>query len=263
MLTTNFLKTRTSTRQYLDKAIDEEDLKKLNEKIAEIQNELGNDQIKYFVSKNGQEIFDKLNGSAGYKGIMIKAPYYIGVSNLNNSDNSYVKGAYGLEAIITVLDKLNLGSCWVSLQDADVKLINEAFSCKEGEIYSMLAFGYPEDDQVREHKFDDRKGVNEFVFIDSLETKASVEQLEQRGMDDLFHYLRFAPSAYNSQPWRFLIVEDKIELYIEGYKGEINLIDAGIVMYYFDELTKSITNSKWQIETKAKGQYQYIGSKSL
>ena len=40
---------------------------------------------------------------------------------------------------------------------------------------SILAIGEATKQEVREHRYDDRKGINEFVFIDDLDHKASVE----------------------------------------------------------------------------------------
>ena len=130
---------------------------------------------------------------------------------------------------------------------------------------SILAIGEATKQEVREHRYDDRKGINEFVFIDDLDHKASVEELSQRGLDDLFSYLRFAPSSYNSQPWRFVLKDNFVKLYLEDYKDEANLVDAGIVMYYFDQLTKEISiNSIWEVEPKLDGsKYQFIAQKEL
>ncbi|MDU5913042.1 MAG: nitroreductase family protein [Anaerococcus vaginalis] len=265
MLTTNFLKTRTSTRDFKDQDVDETKIKKIHQIITEIQNRFGESDLNYKVNENGEEVYFKLKGNAGYKGVMIKAPLYVALEIKNNNKNALVKGAYGLEELITKLEEEGLGSCYVTVSGVSDDILKSAFVNAEGKIMSILAIGEASKEEVREHRYDDRKGVNEFVFIDSLDNKASLEELEQRGLDDLFSYLRFAPSSYNSQPWRFVLVDNLVKLYLEDYKYEANLVDAGIVMYYFDQLTKDISiNSNWDVDVKLdQEKFQFIAQKEL
>ena len=70
-------------------------------------------------------------------------------------------------------------------------------------------------------------------------------------------------------PIDFIILDvpedDKLSIYIKDYAGDVNLIDAGIIMYYIDELGKTISsNSKWDIKPVVDGkEYTYIASKNL
>ena len=54
-------------------------------------------------------------------------------------------------------------------------------------------------------------------------------------------------------------------IYIKDYAGTVNLIDAGIIMYYIDELGKTIaSNSKWDINPVLDAkEYTFIASKNL
>ncbi len=265
MLTTNFLKTRTSTRDFKDQNVDDTKVKKIYQIITEIQNRFGESDLNYQVNKKGEEVYFKLKGNAGYKGVMIKAPLYVGLEIKNDNKNALVKGAYGLEELITKLEEEGLGSCYITVNGVSDDILKSAFVNAEGKIMSILAIGEASKEEVREHRYDDRKGINEFVFIDSLDHKASVEELSQRGLDDLFSYLRFAPSSYNSQPWRFVLIDNLVKLYLEDYKDEANLVDAGIVMYYFDQLTKDISiNSNWDVDVKLdQDKFQFIAQKEL
>src|SRR5699024_5851331 len=239
MLTTNFLKTRTSTRDYLDKNVSQEDMEKVISLIEEETEKLGKDNLAFIVNTDGETIYKSLSGIAGYGGIMIKAPMYITLNILNNDSKSYVKGAYGMEELITKLNALGLGTCWITVSDVEKTVKESVFNFTEGEVNHLLAVGYPEDVSVREHRYDDRNGITDFVYIGDFNNRASIEQLEQYGLDDLFHYARFAPSAYNAQPWKFIVDGGEIKLYIENYKGIVNLLDAGIIMYYIDELIQT------------------------
>ena len=160
---------------------------------------------------------------------------------------------------------MGIGNCWITVGDVEEDVKKSLFNYEKGEVNLLLAIGYPVDTTVRQHQFDDRKGIGEFVFIDDLGNKATNEDLEQRGLDEIFAYARFAPSAYNAQPWRFLLVDDLIKLYIEDYKGNANLLDAGIIMYYIDKLGESISmGSNWEIKPEINDdKYVYIASKQL
>lgn len=265
MLTTNFLKTRTSTRDYLDKNLSQEDMEKVISLIEEETEKLGKGNLDYIVNTDGETIYKSLSGIAGYSGIMIKAPMYITLNILNNDSKNYVKGAYGMEELITKLNALGLGTCWITVSDVEKTVKESVFNFTEGEVNHLLAVGYPEDNTIREHRYDDRNGITDFVYIGDFNNRASIEELEQYGLDDLFHYARFAPSAYNAQPWKFVVDGGEIKLYIEDYKGIVNLLDAGIIMYYIDELTKTYSKgSKWEIEPDLDGEkYAYIAKKSL
>ena len=265
MLTTQFLKTRTSTRDFKDMDLKKEDLEKLEKIIDSEIIKLGKDDLAFVLQTDGDAVYKALDGKAGYRGVMIKAPAYLALNTLNDDPASLVKGAYGVEEIITELDKMGIGNCWITVADVEYTAKKAAFAYDKGEVSLLLAIGYPVDESLREHKFDDRKGIGEFVFIDKLGNKATNEELEQRGLDEIFSYARFAPSAYNAQPWRFVLVEDLIKLYIEDYKGSVNLLDAGIIMYYLDKLGESISmGSNWDIKPEINDEkYVYIASKQL
>ena len=265
MLTTQFLKTRTSTRDFKDMDLKKEDLEKLEKIIDSEIIKLGKDDLAFGLQTDGDAVYKALDGKAGSRGVMIKAPAYLALNTLNDNPASLVKGAYGVEEIITELDKMGIGNCWITVADVEDTAKKAAFAYDKGEVSLLLAIGYPVDESLREHKFDDRKGIGEFVFIDKLGNKATNEELEQRGLDEIFSYARFAPSAYNAQPWRFVLVEDLIKLYIEDYKGSVNLLDAGIIMYYLDKLGESISmGSNWDIKPEINDEkYVYIASKQL
>ena len=265
MLTTQFLKSRTSTRDFKDTKLDEGTLEKVYKMVDEEIVKLGKDDLAFIVQSDGESVYKALDGLAGYKGVMIKAPAYLALNTLNDNPASLVKGAYGVEELITKLNALGLGTCWITVGDVDSEVKKSIFNYDGGHLNLLLAVGYPVDESVREHQFDDRLGIGEFVYMDRLGNPATNEDLEQRGLEDVFAYARFAPSAYNAQPWRFVVVDDLINLYIKDYKGDVNLLDAGIIMYYIDKLGESISmGSNWDIEPKINNdEYVYIASKRL
>ena len=92
-------------------------------------------------------------------------------------------------------------------------------------------------------------GIEDYVFLDEIEKEVDTGKLDSMGLTDLFYYLRFAPSNKNLQPWRFIIKDTSIDLLMAYEEWDKHLLmDAGIIMYYFEELAKSIgMRSKWQL----------------
>ena len=265
MLTTNFLKSRTSTRDYKDKNLDENTVKKIFEIVENEAEKLGKEDLSFLVNTDGESVYKALEGVAGYRGIMIKAPAYIALNALNDNPASIVKGAYGMEEIITRLNELGIGSCWITVSDVEKTVKQSAFNFTDGDVNLLLAVGYPLDDEVHQQKYDDRLATEDLVFLDDFDTQATDEDLEQRGLNDIFDYAKFAPSTHNEQPWRFVIVDDEINLYIKDFKGDVNLIDAGIIMYYIDELGKSFAmTSGWEVNPDiSSDKYTYIATKKM
>ena len=266
MLTQNFLKSRTSTRDFTLNKLGEDLLKKIRTEIDEkiITQEDRND-LNFIINTDGDSVYNALDGIAGYRGIMIKAPAYIALHTLNNKAETLVKASYKLEELITSLNELGLGNCWITLADVKDSVKESTFNYEDGDVSMLLAVGYPLDESVKEHRYDDRIGNSELVYIDDFDHPASDEDLEQRGLNNIFDYAKFAPSAYNSQPWRFLIVDDQLSIYIKNYSGNVNLIDAGIIMYYIDELGKSLAMQKgWDINPQiSSDKYTYIATKKM
>ncbi len=87
------------------------------------------------------------------------------------------------------------------------------------------------------------------VFFRDLGKSIDMEYLEERGLGDVFFYLRFAPSIKNLQPWRFIVTEDKVHLLVKYEDGQNPpLVDAGIAMYYFEALSYlQGTKNKWSL----------------
>ncbi|MCI5840075.1 MAG: nitroreductase family protein [Peptoniphilaceae bacterium] len=252
----NFLKSRISTREFKNKELNEEYISKIRQLLEEKNK---NSKSSFILSLNSKNIYDSLNGIGGYSGFMIKAPAYIALHTPENDEKAVVEGAFKLESIISELEEIGLGSCWVTLKDVEDEIKKQLFGYADGNIFYILAIGLPQRVEFKQRKISERIGIDQFVFINDLNTPASVEELEARGLDDLFFYLRYAPSAYNKQPWRFVIKENEVELYVENFNGVENLIDSGIIMYYFKKLSETIgINAIWEISPNNLGNYEYI-----
>lgn len=244
----NFLKKRRSTREFKKKQLVEKDLEKIKDIITEINFEAQQYLIKMKLYEYGENIYQNLKGIAGYSGVMIESPHYIALENEPSKPISMIYSGYFMEKLITELNDLGIGTCWISLNNVNSELKEKAFGEDSERLNYLLAIGYPKPKSpFAERQFSERIGVEEMVYIDNFEKNVSIEELENLDLGDLFFYVRFAPSTLNKQPWRFMLHDGYIDLLLID-DGDISYIDAGIIMYYFEELAKiQGMNSQWEL----------------
>lgn len=270
MLMTNFLKNRKSVREFRNKNINSDILDEIKLYLDSLEKEEKTKDIRFKLYEYGEKLYKELKGIGGYSGVMIQSPHYIGLEIINDNERNIIYGSYYMEKIITKLNNIGLDTCWVSIVNVDENIKKEIFGDVVGKIDYILAIGHGKlRNPFINETFSERIGVDELVFTDKIGNYSNIDDLENRGLSDLFYYIRFAPSALNKQPWRFLLEKDKVTLLIKYDKGEKpNLVDAGIAMYYFESLGKSIgLNSKWKlIDGLLEGEnnnYKYIAEFKL
>ena len=262
MLMRNFLKTRKYVRECKAKDLSDKSISGVHELIREVADKALAHNVKYSFVEKGKDLYRHLEGKGGYAGVMIKAPAYIVMDVDETNANSFVNGAYYMEEIITGLIDLGLGSCWISLMNVgmDDKKALEQWGATHAEF--MLALGYPNTSAiVGEEPYSSRLGVEDIVYKGAIGTPISLEELEQRGLDDLFYYVRYAPSQYNEQPWRYVVKDDSIDMYMKD-TGRNYLVEAGIAIYYFEKMlhTLSIPSTFESRQLGDQGDHKYIGS---
>ncbi len=250
MIINNFLKSRRSTREFKKKKIDSDVLDKVIEILKDLERENPSDDIRFKLYEYGENIYNGLKGLAGYSGVMIESPHYITLDIKNKSDKNTIYSAYYMEKLVTLLTGLDIASCWVSVYNVDRDRRKAIFGDSITEVNFVLAIGYKKrGNPFIQEPFSERIGVEEIVYTEKLGNKIDMEYLEDRGLADVFFYLRFAPSIKNKQPWRFILTGDKVHLLVKFEEGENPpLIDAGIAMYYFEKLMElQGTKNQWKL----------------
>ncbi|KDR93939.1 Nitroreductase [Peptoclostridium litorale DSM 5388] len=277
-----FLEKRYSVREYDKKGIDPEQIKEIMDYAKKVETELGESGIKFVIFEDGNSIYEKLNGYAGYAGVMIKSPHYIGVLTDGEDYKTQIMSSYAMEAVVKKVFEMGLGTCWIDFSKAserlreeiskyDLKNINYAVAIGHPKKESKLKFGYVasttvsgvSNDPYREitdlkpHTSGGRLSVEEMVFNDQMGTKVSVEELEQRGISDMLFHIKSAPSAKNLQPWRFILTDGKIVMAVKDPDTKESMTDAGIMMYLFEGMAHDMgIRGKWEILPKEEFEYQ-------
>lgn len=263
-----------SIREYKESQLEEHAITDIIAYLREINAGIGSEKGFYFVVlENGQEVFQNLEGIGGYSGIMIKSPHYIALSVLEEKPESEFYGAYYMQSVVKKLYEMNLGSCWINTRNISHELKSRLLKENAGTMNYLLAFGIPADKgkqnptrttvvnasstfkqdpygtKVIEPSESDKARVSlgELVYLHEWGKQAAYEELETRGMADIFFYVRNAPSYKNIQPCRFILKNGEADLAILSPDNKENYVDAGIMMYTFEGLAKeSGIPIKWQ-----------------
>lgn len=257
-----------SVRDYSEKPISENLKNEIISYFPNSKNLLENikTDIKFL---NNSEVYNTLNGKAGYNGIMINAPHYIIIYS-EKADNYIENSGYRASDIILKATDLGLNTCFITMSDR--KEISKILNIPEGmEITALIALGYKDKDlknvsndtkaggnyskanvNIADNTPSYRKDLEELVFSESFGNSATLDELMNIGIFEPLRTVLFAPSALNSQPWRFILKGGKVFIAVEdtlqtsSYDEKISL---GALMHYFQSVFETdFFGLKWTFD---------------
>lgn len=248
----SFLQTIESmktVRDFRDDPVPSTILKRLIRKTQSEKGLLPDTTFSVRLIEDGPGFFQLLNGKAGYFGKMIAAPHYIVLFD-EPKTGVYENSGYVMEKLRLSAWEEELGTCWISL-DERVDAAPWVVDPVEAPPMALVAIGYPEHGIFRQDvlKKSARLPLTDLVYLEKWGQKCPVEELEVRGMSEIFYYGKLAPSWGNRQPWRFILHQEKIYLALLVDDQETRaLTDAGIVMLYIQQAAHDKGFSmKWQL----------------
>ena len=210
------IQSRHSVRKYIDKPIEEDIVRILQDKVCEV-NEKGNLHIQFVTNEpkafKGKMAYGTFSGVSNYFAMVGKKA----------EDLSERIGYYG-EQLVLLAQTLGLNTCWVGLTYNKVK---EAYSVGEGEkLCCMIALGYG-DDPGRNLKRKTVEQVSNASDITPAWFKKGVEAA------------LLAPTAVNQQKFSFEYVGMKNNRHIVKANKGFSLIgytrmDLGIAKCHFE-----------------------------
>ncbi len=257
------IQNRKSVREYKEVSLSQKDRQIIDEVCQSAPNLFADTKVNFTFLENGADVADKLEGTAGYSGVMIRAPHYLLITAPKH-ETMYKSTGYAGEYIILELTKHNLGTCWIDGTSKSDKIKELLELDGDDVVIALISVGYPLyenkgskifdkntdesssyttssgyaniDAKQKEKTFSNRLPIEELSYLKIWGSKVSSEELEKRGYDKAFYYMRLAPSWGNRQPWRFILDGMKIILVIEKGRFDDNYLeelDAGIAMQYF------------------------------
>lgn len=254
---------RKSTRIYSMEGLPEDKLKSIEASFPDAV--LFQDSENEFQIIQKEEIEGFISGYIGSYG-KIEAPYYI-IASCRDDEMALVDLGYSVEKIVLEITCMGLATCWIG-SNFDKDALQEKFVTGKSLIpQALIAFGKPgkgPDALRKEASEAKRKDISELIL---RENEVNEEWAK------IIDAARMAPSAMNSQPWRFQVKEGKLHLYIKsdegiinrlgkalGNLGEMNWIDAGIALYHIKiAANRYLEDYEFQkMENKQKDDLSYI-----
>lgn len=257
-----------SVRDYSEKPISENLKNEIISYFPNSKNLLENIKTDIKILNNS-EVYNALNGKAGYNGIMINAPHYIIIYS-EKVDNYIENSGYRASDIILKATDLGLNTCFITMSDREE--ISKILNIPEGmEITALIALGYKDKDlknvsndtkaggnyskanvNIADNAPSYRKDLEELVFSESFGNSATLDELMNIGIFEPLRTVLFAPSALNSQPWRFILKGGKVFIAVEdtlqtsSYDEKISL---GALMHYFQSVFETdFFGLKWTFD---------------
>ncbi len=152
----------------------------------------------------------------------IKSPHYL-VLFSEKSTNYLINAGYLMQQISLYLTSKGFGSCFMGA----IKPKKSSLSGKDKGYVITLAFGEGEREVYRSNDKVKRLPLED-VAVFKTEVNRNIKTIIQAG--------RLAPSSMNSQPWGFVVYDNRIHIFckknifLSSVLSEIKLIDIGICL---------------------------------
>lgn len=203
-------------------------------------------RVKYEIIKYIEEKHNPIENLAGGA-----APYYL-VIHAKRTDDYLLNAGYLLEQIVLYMTTKGLGTCYLGMKK--IKSIGEL------EPVIAVAFGKSKKEFYEEERNPLRKPIHELCCYKTAVSE-EVKEIVKAG--------RLAPSSMNSQPWRFVVYDNRIHVFCRKEKliptamKKMHGIDMGIALahltvaaeefWYSPQITKlpNISEQKFK-------QHEYI-----
>lgn len=219
---------RKSTRKYSAQSLTDEQLQAVRGVVDTAERLYNNIDLRIHLIENGQKIHELLPGIIGGYG-KVKAPYYLIITS--EEKEGYLQNiGYTLQGVVLRLTTMGLATCWLGGNIKNNQM-RSTIDVPEGQVPQlMIAFGYPE------------KGKSPFRRSSSEAKRKDVSEITSGTMDitwsRIISAIRLAPSAVNTQPWRFAFKEGKVHVYsvksgnflMRHFLDPFNFIDVGIAL---------------------------------
>ena len=195
----------------------------------------------------------------GAYGRIMMPPHYF-VTYMVGNTNMVVDLGFRTQHVVLGMWREGIGSCYIGCVHRQEKVKRLLNLPPEAVVVSLVAFGLPEINQPEKLfrkisqlfvKSDKRHPLNEIFLDDSWK----INEIKEEMLNRVIEAARYAPSAVNAQPWRFMIRDDKFIIFAKtkqpGKMYDLNnyypLHDAGICMANMSVAARELgANLNWQ-----------------
>lgn len=208
---------RKSVRSFRRDKIEEEMLKGLVDFFHEMEPLFPGIQTSIeIIETENKKAKSKLGGI-----INVSAPYYLAIYT-ENKEKADMNAGFIMQQLSLYLFGKGIGSCFQGMGHLKGEMPAAGMR-----FVILLAFGYPKVDMLR--KSEDAKRLKP-------EELCAYKEQPRKPVRELVEAARLAPSAFNSQPWRFVVYENRIHVFSKRpvvhhkFGGKYNEFDFGVMM---------------------------------
>ncbi|MEE0955666.1 MAG: nitroreductase family protein [Eubacterium sp.] len=191
---------RKSVRSFTNEAVSEEILDKIREQFNQILAPFGKVKADYSVLDNRKGQLRMLSMFS------VKAPYYLAFYS-DQSRKHMMNIGYLMEEMVLFLTTLGLGTCFIGSR----RVKKDDQTKGDLSLVGLVAFGHAKGDVYRKSVDASRLPMDEICIF---------KEVPRQWMQQLLEAARLAPSALNSQPWRFVVYDNRIHIFCKKHKAE-------------------------------------------
>ncbi len=257
---------RRSVRKYQPTLIEEDIINELQDGLVqsskEVQQELS---LQHPIQTH---VVNTASVPLHYKGIIggygkITNPSHALFGVMNESPLARIQYGFLMEKVILDLMRKEVNSCWVAATFNKDQFFKKFAPEKGQAIFAVIALGYPSKSLIARlseksltyiTKPTTRLPVDQLLFIDNWQNFDERFEGQNPTLFKIIQVSRFAPSGINFQPWRFLVKNNHLQLYVypTGWRGAFNYhtpyLDAGIMMRHISLAAKEFGHSiRWKL----------------
>ncbi|MFB6290181.1 MAG: nitroreductase family protein [Candidatus Bipolaricaulia bacterium] len=230
------IRRRRAIRSYGSQELTDRRLNEIEQLLDEPNKFYPDVSAKAQLVRNGRELQEDISGILADYG-KVEAPHYL-VLTSEDTENGFVELGYRYEFVVLKLTNWDIGTCWIGKGFRDEELARYVDIPSGQKCCSLIAVGnLPEGKELYEIEEPKRKDLDHFLLDESTEDLS-------REILEILDCLRRAPSALNGQPWRVIVEEGVIHLYLKSRNKvtkmvlknltEMNRIDAGIGLRHLE-----------------------------
>ena len=136
----------------------------------------------------------------------VRAPYYL-VFYSAEAPRYLMNMGYLMEQMVLYMCSIGIGTCYIGSN----KIKKELQTRDRKKMVGILAFGKARGSHVRKQAEAKRL---------SLEQLCVFKEVPRQWMRQLLDAARLSPSSLNSQPWRFVVYDNRIHIFSRKHKAE-------------------------------------------
>lgn len=184
---------RKSVRNYINEGIGDSVSNRIYEHYHSLISLFGNIDTEITIINNRSNQ-NKMLGLLG-----VRAPYYLAFYS-EEAPRSLMNMGYMMQQMVLYLCSIGLGSCYIATSKVKRSLLS-----KNGkQLIGIVAFGKSKGSHTRKPSEANR------LSLDSL---CVYKEVPRQWMKQLLDAARLAPSSMNSQPWRFIVYDNRIHIF--------------------------------------------------